>query len=289
VLKVLLLAALVVAAFASRAGDWAHFAPFAARHSGAPPIGPALAGALVAAFFSFGGWWEATKIAGEVRDPARTLPRALWIGLLIVTALYAVATLAFLFVVPIEAVVPGEAFAAQVGAEIFGAAGGLIVAAVVVICVAGSLAATLMVAPRVYFAMARDGLFPPAAAAVHPRFGTPARAIAIQAVLASALVLIGSFETIVAYFMFITIVFIGATVAGVFVLRRRDLGWQAPGYPWTPAAFLLCIGALLVLLAFNTPRQAALGAGIVLLGIPVYHLLWRHTPPPVVTVEETPS
>jgi APA family basic amino acid/polyamine antiporter len=289
VLKVLLLAALVVAAFASRAGDWAHFAPFAARHSGAPPIGPALAGALVAAFFSFGGWWEATKIAGEVRDPARTLPRALWIGLLIVTALYAVATLAFLFVVPIEAVVPGEAFAAQVGAAIFGAAGGLIVAAVVVICVAGSLAATLMVAPRVYFAMARDGLFPPAAAAVHPRFGTPARAIAIQAVLASALVLIGSFETIVAYFMFITIVFIGATVAGVFVLRRRDLGWQAPGYPWTPAAFLLCIGALLVLLAFNTPRQAALGAGIVLLGIPVYHLLWRHTPPPVVTVEETPS
>ena len=88
-----------------------------------------------------------------------------------------------------------------------------------------------MLAPRLYFAMAQDGLFPAGAAAVHPRFGTPARAIATQAVLASVLVALGTFDTIVAYFVFITVVFIAATVASVFVLRRRDPAFHVPGYP----------------------------------------------------------
>jgi APA family basic amino acid/polyamine antiporter len=269
-LKLVLIGGLVCAAFASTDGSWQHFEPFAARRAGAPPLGPALAGALVAAFFSFGGWWEVTKIAGEVRDPMRTMPRALRLGLAVVTLAYVTTTLAFIYVIPIEQVSAGEAFVAQVGAVLLGPSGGTIVASIVVACVFGSLAAMLMLAPRVYFAMARDGLFPAAAAAVHPRFGTPARAIGAQALLASVLVLFGTFDSIVAYFIFVTVAFIALTVAAVLVLHRRDPAWRAPGHPWPALIFLGMVGGLLVLLALNNPVQAALGVAVVALGIPVY-------------------
>jgi APA family basic amino acid/polyamine antiporter len=159
---------------------------------------------------------------------------------------------------------------AQVGAVLLGSTGGVAVAAIVVVCVLGSLAAVLMLAPRVYFAMARDGLFPAAAAAVHPRFGTPARAIAAQAVLASVLVAFGTFDTIVAYFIFITVVFIALTVGAVFVLARRDPSFEVPGHPWTAMTFLTLVAGLLALLALNNPLQAILGVVLVALGVPVY-------------------
>ena len=275
VLKLVLIAAILYAAFASTAGHWQHLQPFATRRSGAPPIGPALAGALVAAFFSFGGWWEVTKIAGEVRDPLRTVPRALRLGLATVTLVYLATTLAFMYVIPIEQVGPGEAFVAQVGLVLFGRSGGAVVACVVVACVLGSLAAMLMLAPRVYFAMARDGLFPAAAAVIHPRFGTPARAIGAQALLSSVLVVLGTFDSIVAYFIFVTVAFIALTVAATFVLRRRDPTLRPPGHPWPAAIFLCMVAGLLVLLAVNNPVQALLGVGVVALGLPVYRARTR--------------
>src|SRR6476620_12800212 len=115
----------------------------------------------------------------------------------------------------------------------------------------GSLAAVGMSAPRVYFAMARDGLFIPAAAAIHPRYGTPARAIVIQAALASLLVLAGTFDTIMSYFVFVVVIFIALTVAALFVFRRRQVqasAYRTPGYPFTPIMFLLLIALLLFLL-----------------------------------------
>lgn len=275
VTKIALIVALVVAALTSAAGDWAHFLPFGGRRAGAPPFGGALAAAFVSVFFAFGGWWEVTKIAGEIRDPSRTLPRALWMGLAAVTGLYLLTTLAFVYVLPMEQVQPGEAFVAQVGSVMLGPSGGRLVAFVVVVCVLGSLAAMLMVAPRLYFAMARDRLFPDAAAAVHPRFGTPARAIVLQAALASILVALGTFESVVSYFVFITVAFIALTVAAVFVIKRRHPAWRVPGYPWTPALFLAMVAVLMLLLAVNSPLQALLGAAIVAAGLPVYAVVAR--------------
>jgi basic amino acid/polyamine antiporter, APA family len=272
-LKIALVLGIVLVAFGSHAGDWAHFVPFDDRRAGAPPFWGALAGAFVAVFFTFGGWWEVTKIAGEVRDPARTLPRALWSGLTIVTLLYLATTLAFVYVLPIESVSAGEAFVAQVGQTILGPSGGDAVAAIVVVCVVGSLATMLMVGPRLYVAMAEDGLLVRGIAAVHPRFGTPSRAILIQALLATVLVALGTFESIVSYFVFITVVFIALTVATVFVLKRREPDWHVPGYPWTPAVFLLMAAAVLVLIAANSPLQAVLGCAVVLAGIPVYGVI----------------
>jgi APA family basic amino acid/polyamine antiporter len=272
-LKIALVAGLTVGALASTAGSWSHFVPLIARRDGAVPLGGAIAGGFVAAFFSFGGWWEVTRIAGEVRNPSRNVPRALVIGLLIVTLVYMSLTIAFLYLVPIERVGEGQAFAAQVGEALIGSNGGTVVALIVIVCVLGSLAALQMMAPRTYFAMARDGVLPAAVAALNPRFGTPVRAIATQAVLASIMVALGTFDTIVAYFVFIAVVFITATVATVFVLRHHDRAFHVPGYPFTPSAFIAMTVVLLAMLLLSNPMQALLGIAIVALAIPIYRFV----------------
>jgi APA family basic amino acid/polyamine antiporter len=180
--------------------------------------------------------------------------------------------------VPLDTVTSGETFAAQAGPVLFGRPGGQVFAAIVAVTVLGSLAAIIMSAPRVYFAMARDGLFFPAAASLHPKFGTPARTIALQAVLASLLVALGNFNQIISYFIFVVVIFIGLTVVGLFVLRRREsgrTGYLTPGYPVTPIVFLLLVALLLFLLGSNNPKQSFLGVGVVALGIPVYYLSFR--------------
>ena len=258
-------------------GDWSNFTPFVEQHSGSSPLVMALAGGMVSAFFAFGGWWEVARITGEVRDPARVMPRAMAIGVCLVTIVYVLTSAVFLYLVPIERVATGETFAAQAGEALFGRAGGDVFSMIVIFSVLGSLAGFIMVAPRIYYAMSRDGLFLKSAAAIHPRFGTPVRAIALQAALASLLVLVGTFDEILAYFIFITVVFIALTVAGVFVLRRRggDSPFMTPAYPITPLIFLALVSALLVLLAAGRPQQALSGLAVVLVGLPVYHFAFH--------------
>ena len=278
ILKLGLLLFLLLWGFGFQLGNWSNFTPFVAQRAGSAPLAIALAGATVAAFFSFGGWWDVTKLAGEVREPARTLPRALIYGVVIVTLVYILTSAVFLYLVPLDAVTSGETFAAQAGEVLFGRAGAYVFSAIVVVAILGSLVALMMSAPRVYFAMARDGLFIPAAASLHPRFGTPSRAIALQALLASILVALGSFKQIIAYFIFVVVIFIALTVAALFVLRRKQSNMPAyltPGYPVTPILFLLLVGLLLLLLGSNSPKQSFLGAGVVALGIPVYYFVFR--------------
>ncbi len=275
-LKFAVLATVTVWALISRLGSWSNFVPFVAQRSGALPLAPALGAALVGAFFCFGGWWDATKIAGEVRDPGRTFPRALAIGVIAVTAVYIVISAVFIYLVPIGKVSSDGIFVAQAGEVLFGPAGGIVFAAIVIVCVLGSLAAFIMSAPRVYYAMARDGLFLKSVARIHPRFGTPARAILVQGVIASLLVALGSFEQIIAYFFFVAVLFLGLTVAGLFVIRRRPRQAETiiltAGYPFTPIAFLTLEVIMLILLATRNPREAALGSAVVLAGWPVYIL-----------------
>lgn len=274
-LKFGVLATLTIWALAFHLGSWSNFVPFVAQRSGALPLLPALGAAVVGAFFSFGGWWDAAKIAGEVRDPGRTLPRALTLGVIAVTAVYVVISAVFIYLVPIEKVGSDSTFVAQAGAVLFGPAGGVIFAAIVVLCVLGSLAAFMISAPRLYYAMASDGLFLKSVAQAHPRFGTPARAILVQAIIACVLVAIGSFEQIIAYFFFIVVFFLGLTVASLFIFRRRPPQSQnmilTPGYPITPVVFLILIATMLVLLAMRSPREASLGCLVVLAGWPVYN------------------
>jgi APA family basic amino acid/polyamine antiporter len=280
ILKLGLLLFILIWGFGLHLGSWSNFSPFVAQHAHSAPLLSALAGGMVAAFFSFGGWWDVTKVAGEVSDPARTLPRALIYGVGIVTLVYILTSAVFVYLVPLDAVTSGETFAAQAGEVLFGRAGGQVFSAIVVVAVLGSLAAIIMSAPRVYFAMARDGLFIPAVAVVHPRFGTPARAIVLQALLASILIALGSFNQIVSYFIFVVVVFVALTVAALFVLRRRSGGiteYRIPGYPLTAIVFLLLVTLLLFVLGSQNPKQAMTGVVVVALGIPVYYLLFRQS------------
>jgi basic amino acid/polyamine antiporter, APA family len=284
--KIGLLLMIVLWGFGFQLGDWTNFIPFAAQRTNSEPLLAALAGALISAFFSFGGWWDASKLAGEVEEPERNLPRALIGGVVLVTLVYILTSAVFMYLVPLDRVASGETFAAQAGEVLFGRAGGQILSGIVIISVLSSLASFTMSAPRVYFAMARDGLFFPFAARVHPRLGTPTRAIALQAGLACVLIALGTFDQIVAYFIFAIVLFIALTVAGVFVLRQRvssvGLTYRAVGYPFTPIFFLIVEVLLLVMLLVRKPKESLLGVFVVALGIPVYYLMFgrKATRPP---------
>ncbi|MGA9039842.1 MAG: amino acid permease [Terriglobales bacterium] len=279
-LKLGVLALLIIWAVAFRLGAWSNFVPFVARRPGSLPLFPALAAGMVGAFFSFGGWWDVSKIAGEVRDPSRTLPRALLYGVLTVTGVYILVTMVFWYVVPLDKVTSDETFVAQAGEILFGQAGGIIFATIVILCVVGGLAAFMMSAPRVYYAMAQDGLFLGSVARLHPKFNTPANAILIQGVIACVLVAVGTFQQIISYVIFSAVGFIGLAAAGLFVLRQRDKESGsppilAPGYPFTPIAFLLLIVILLVLIGVRSPREALFGVLVLAAGLPVYEFFRR--------------
>jgi APA family basic amino acid/polyamine antiporter len=270
-LKLSVLAVIVGLGLASEQAALGRLLPSFARYPGAPALLPALAGGFVSAFFSFGGWWEAARMAGEVRDPERTLPRAFVLGIAIVTAAYVLTSAAFLGLVPLAEAGSASAFAARVGERVFGEAGGTLLALAVVVSVLGSLAALMLMTPRLYLALAKDGLFPARLARLHPRLGTPATAIALQAAFAIVLVSLGTFSDIVAYFIFVTVAFIALSVGSLFRLGEPPAGlFRAPARRASATIFILLSALLLALLAAGKPLQALLGVLVVGLGAPVY-------------------
>jgi APA family basic amino acid/polyamine antiporter len=272
-LKFGLLTWLVLWALALRLGSWANFFPFLHRPPGSLPLSSALSASCLAAFFSFGGWWDASKLAGEITDPERNLPRALLVGVSLVTAAYLLVSGMFLYLVPVKLITSDQTFVAQAGARLFGPAGGRILAGLVVACVLGSLAAQMMASPRVYYAMGRDHGFFRGIASLHPRFETPAGAIAIQAILASVLVLLGSFSQIIAYFIFAAVVFIALTVASL--VRLPAVPASSPRLLWAAWTFLALALMLLLLIAFKSPLQSLLGMFVVLFGAICYAIFFK--------------
>jgi basic amino acid/polyamine antiporter, APA family len=274
VMKLLLLGTIVACGLASSHGAWSNFRPFLETRPGSAPLLAGLAGGIIGAFFSFGGFWDVAKIGGEIRDPKRTLPRALALGVGIATIVYILTNAAFIHLVPIEAAGSGPAFAVQAGNALFGDRGARVFAAVVLISILGSLAAVLMTAPRVYYAMARDGIFLRSVGRLHPGFRTPVRAIVLQAVLACVVVGLSNFDAIVSYFVFVTVAFVALTVVGLFRLPRPtgDI-FRVPGYPVTPLGFLALLATILALLAAGRPLETILGIAVVAMGFPVYLFL----------------
>jgi len=274
-LKLAMLAVIVVSGLAVAGVDWGRMLPSLDRPASSVPLLAALAGGFVSAFFSFGGWWEAARMAGEVREPQRNLPRAFVLGIAVVTAVYVLVSAVFLGLVSGSAVASADAFAAGVGERLFGRAGGTVLAAGVIVSVLGSLAAVLLAVPRLYVALARDGLLPARLARTHPRLGTPTAAIALQAGMAVLLVAVGTFADIVAYFVFVTVGFIAASVAGLYRLPEAGAGFRTPLRRVTPAVFVVLSVLLLALLLAGRPVQALLGVAVVSLGVPVYAGLRR--------------
>jgi APA family basic amino acid/polyamine antiporter len=262
----------------------------ALRASTASPIGgtvaapdiigvDAWAGAVIAAFFAFGGWWELGRMSEEVESPRRTMPRALVGGLAIVTGIYALISLAYVLAASGQRVEgTDEVFVAVIGNALFGPAAARLLAIMVVIAVSGSLAATLLAAPRMYLAMARDGLFPERLARFDERRGATPVATIIQVSLASLLIALGSFDAILGYFVPTTVFFLGLSAAAVLrIPRPADDGqvFRAPLHPLPIVLFLTLIAVVLALFVVGQPTQALLGAAVAALGIPASFLIVR--------------
>lgn len=273
VLKIGTLLFIILYGFIGGFGDWNNFHPFFAVPK--DTVG-AFAGGIVGAFFAFAGWWEVTRISGEVENPQKNLPRALVIGVASLTIIYILTSAVFFYLVPVSQVTNDETFAAQAGEALFGKIGGVIFASIVVISVIGTLAAYLMASPRVYYAMANDGLFFKTFGELHPRYNTPHRATLIQIFLACVLILSGTFNQIIGYFFFVVVLFIALTVGGLFKIHKTEFaGYKTAWYPLTPIFFLLVTSVVLLMIAMQNPLQTFLGILVVLLGIPVYYFVFR--------------
>lgn len=265
-LKIAVLLCLVIWAWISRHATVSNILPFAQRRVGSEPIFAAVAGATVSAFFSFGGWWEAGKIAGEVRNPRRNLPLAFTCGVLLVTAVYLLISFAFLSVVPLNRIVSNTAFVAQFGEALFGSLGGRILSGCVLLSVLGGMMAMTMAAPRVYYAMAKDGAFFSIFGRLHPRFGTPANAVLLQTALALLVLCFGAFDRILSFIIFSAICFLVLSAASLFRLKEPVKRWW---YPIAPILFLFGCGVINLLILMHDPLPALLGLLVVLCGDPV--------------------
>ncbi len=268
-LKLSVLFLLVTRALTSSHAHVANLFPLAERRPGAEALFPAIAGAAISAFFSFGGWWEAGKIAGEIRRPERNLPIAFLAGVGLVTAIYLLISFAFLVVMPMGGSTPSVAFVAQFGEALFGSAGAKILSACVLICVAGGLAALTMASPRVCYAMARAGAFLPSFGRMNER-GVPVNAVLLETALALVALLLGAFDRILAYIIFSVVIFQGLTVWSLFRVTPRVRRWW---YPAAPIAFLVFCAVIALLILAHDPLPAFLGVGIVLCGEPVRRVI----------------
>ncbi len=229
--------------------------------------------ALVAALFAFGGWHMVTYNAGETVDARRTIPRALIVGTLVVTASYVGMNAVYMYVLPIDTVATSARVAADLAEALLGFEGGALMSGIVMFSTFGALSGVVLAGPRVYYSMARDGLLFGWMGAVHPRFHTPHRAVVVQAAVAAVLVATGTFRTLFTRVIYTEWIFFALLAAGLVVLRRRPgvtRAYSAWGYPAAPLTFVVMSAAIVVNQLVTNTADAALGLGLVLLGFPIY-------------------
>ena len=270
ILKLVILFLLVAWTALSGHAHLSNLMPLVDRRSGSEALLPAIAGAIVSAFFSFGGWWEASKIAGEVRNPRRTLPLAFIGGVGFVTVIYLLISAAFLAVLPIERITSNTAFVAQFGEVLFGTAGSKVLSFCVVVCVLGGLAALSMTTPRVTYAMAHAGAFFRSFGKMHPRFGTPANAILLQTGLSLGVLLLGTFDRVLAYIIFSAVLFLALTASALFRMKVIVREWW---FPAAPIIFIVGSIAVGLLILMDNPFPALVGVALVLCGLPIQRVL----------------
>jgi len=236
--------------------------------------------ALVAGLFAFGGWHMVTYNAEETKEPRSTLPRALIIGTLVVTGCYVLLNAVYLYVLPLETVATSDRVAADAADAVFGRGGGVAMSALVVFSSFGALSGIVLAGPRVYFAMARDGVLFGWLGQVHPKYRTPHRAIVLQAIWASVLVLTGSYRALFTRVIYTEWIFFGLMALGLIMLRRRpdvSRAYEIWGYPWVPGIFALSAFAIVANQVASQPLESLMGLGLVLVGLPVY-LIWARSP-----------
>jgi basic amino acid/polyamine antiporter, APA family len=233
--------------------------------------------ALVAGLFAFGGWHMVTYAAEETRDPERTIPRALMIGTAVVVAIYLALNAAYLLVLPLDEVLASTHIAYDATMATAGSTAASAIAVLVIVSSFGGVSGIILAGPRVYLAMAEDGLLFRWMGAIHPTHRTPYVAIAAQAIWSSVLVVTGTYGVIVSRVVYTEWIFFGALALGTIALRRSPRyrpAFRASGFPIVPVLFATMCVAIVVSQIINDPRNSLFGLALVLVGLPVY-LIWR--------------
>ena len=235
--------------------------------------------ALIGVLWSYGGWQHASFVAGEARNARRNIPRAMIIGSIVVTAVYLLTNLAYLFLLPVDQIASSQSIAADALSALL-PFGGALIAVLIAISTFGTLGIYTLSAPRIYYAMAKDGLFFKKLAWVHPKFRTPIYAILVQSTWAVVLLLFwGTFEDLITYVVFTDWIFFGLTAAGVLVLRhkRKDLArpYKTFGYPIVPLIFISITFLFVLNVLIAKPLHAWAGLILIFVSLPIYYYFKR--------------
>src|SRR6267143_4059224 len=235
--------------------------------------------AMVPVLFAYGGWQTANFVAGEIKEPRKNLPRGLLIGVMGVVALYLTVNFVCVRALGVEGLASTNTPATAVMRMALGEPGATVIAVGIAISTLGFLSQSILTAPRVYFAMAEDGLFFKSVARIHPRTRVPVVAIALQGALSMLLTLSGTYEQLLSYVVSDDFIFFGLSASCIFVLRKRSNGqdeerFNMPGHPYTTVLFIVICLFIVCNTIYKFPVNTAMGMGIILTGIPVYYF-WR--------------
>jgi APA family basic amino acid/polyamine antiporter len=272
------LSLLVIAAFALGGARGASLDHLTAA-SRTPLVLGSMGLALVSVLWAYDGWADLSFAAGEVKEPQRNLPRAIICGTLALIALYVLTNLAYVYVLPVEAIAGSPLVAADTMLALFGRAGVVLVSVFVMISSFSSLNGSMLASPRVFFAMAEDRLLFQAIANVHPRYHTPYVAILVAAVLGMALVMSRSFERLTDTFVLAIWPFYALAVAAIYRLRRTrpelPRPYRATGYPIVPAIFIVSVAGFVVNALIHDPTNSVITFALILAGLPIYQFCFR--------------
>jgi len=232
--------------------------------------------ALIGVLWSYGGWQHASFVAGEAREARKTIPKAMIFGAVIVTAVYLLTNLAYILLLPVDRMASSTSLAAEAVSTVL-PFGGILVAVMIAVSTFGTLGIYTLSAPRIYYAMSRDGLFFKKLALVHPRFRTPVNAIVVQSIWAMILLLFwGTFEDLITYVVFTDWMFFGLTAASIFVfrVRRKDLErpYKTLGYPVVPLLFVSITFLFVINTLLTKPVHAYAGLIFLLIAFPVFYI-----------------
>jgi APA family basic amino acid/polyamine antiporter len=272
VIKIGSLIGIAVVLFSSGKGSFQHFHALPGPAAVVP--WSAIGIAMIAVLWAYDGWHLLTFAAGEVRNPGRNLTGGLLLGMLVVIALYLTVNVAYLYILPFPALSGSTRVASDALEQAIGSTGGTLVAVAILISITGAMNSNILGGPRVYYAMAREGLFFKSAAHVSPRFHVPTISIILNGIWACFLVCVGSFEQLFSYVIFVSWIFYALGSAAVIVLRRKKPELTRPykvwGYPWVPVAFILIAAAIVLNTVVNDFKNSFWGLLVVCTGLPAY-------------------
>jgi len=276
--KLLTIIGLIALGFTIGKGSWHHFTVFSTRDFKVTNL---LGTAMIAVIFTYSGWFASAYMGSEIKNPKTNLPLSFIIGTLVAMILYCTLNSIYIYALPVEEMTGVVNIGEKAASVLFGPVPATLISLLICLAILGTLNSTILTAPRMYYAMAKDGLFVGMMTRVHPKYRTPHVSISLQAALSCVLIVLGTFNQLLTYVVFAILLSSIASGIALFTLRLRrpDLrpDYRTWGYPYTPVIFILAYIWIAIQILFGKPLESLIGIGIVLTGIPFYIYWKRHT------------